>query len=264
MKTLLVPTDFSPSSENAARYAAELARLIKAKIRLVHVYQVPVTVSDVPVLMVSSDELEKNAKRGLQRVRDLLANQFPGLEIETETRLGDVADELEEVTNDTNAYAMVVGKHGASGVERFFFGSTTLSLARRSSIPVLSVPTGYNNFALRNIALATDHSGIAVKENDIKAFVFATGAQLHLIHVQESGKDSFDLKPLLPDLHPIRKTLQHEEFGHAVDNYIRDNKVDLMIILPHHHSFMERLLYKTHTAELIQKLPIPVLTMPQK
>jgi hypothetical protein len=37
-----------------------------------------------------------------------------------------------------------------------------------------------------------------------------------------------------------------------------------MIILPHHHSFMERLLYKTHTAELIQKLPIPVLTMPQK
>jgi nucleotide-binding universal stress UspA family protein len=261
MKTLLVPTDFSPSAENAARYAAQLAKLLRAKIRLVHVYQVPVTVSDVPVLMVSSDELEKSANRGLQRVRDLLHGEYPDVEIEMETRLGDVPDELEEVTRENSAYAMVVGKHGASGVERFLFGSTTLSLTRKSSIPVISVPTQFSSFRLANIALAADHSGIAAKENEIRAFVFATGAQLHLIHVQESGKDTFDLKPLLPDLHPIRKTLRQQEFGQAIETYIEDNRIDMMIILPHHHGFMERMFMKTHTAELIQKLSIPVLTM---
>jgi nucleotide-binding universal stress UspA family protein len=41
MKTILVPTDFSASAENAARYAMQLALAIQANVKLCHAYRVP-------------------------------------------------------------------------------------------------------------------------------------------------------------------------------------------------------------------------------
>ena len=59
MKTILVPTDFSKSANNAAEYAANFAIATKAKILLFHVYNVPIIVSDVPVMTISPAELQK-------------------------------------------------------------------------------------------------------------------------------------------------------------------------------------------------------------
>ena len=72
MNIIVVPTDFSPSADNAMKYAAELAQTVNASLLLVHVYQIPVSMSDVPVLMISAEELKVNADKGLERVRELL------------------------------------------------------------------------------------------------------------------------------------------------------------------------------------------------
>ena len=47
MKSIVVPIDFSPSSDNAARYAADLALAIKADLHLIHVIQAPVTAAEL-------------------------------------------------------------------------------------------------------------------------------------------------------------------------------------------------------------------------
>jgi nucleotide-binding universal stress UspA family protein len=59
MNTILVPTDFSPAAENATAYAAQLARQIEASLVLLHVYQLPVPMTDYPVLMVTNEDLKK-------------------------------------------------------------------------------------------------------------------------------------------------------------------------------------------------------------
>jgi len=60
MKTLIVPTDFSPVSINAMNYAADMALNIDASLLLLHVYQIPVTFTEVPVVNISLEEIRKD------------------------------------------------------------------------------------------------------------------------------------------------------------------------------------------------------------
>jgi len=45
MRTIVAPTDFSSVSINALNYAADLAAAIEADLILLHVVQIPITVS---------------------------------------------------------------------------------------------------------------------------------------------------------------------------------------------------------------------------
>ena len=46
MKKILIPTDFSETSKNALKYGADLAVALGAQIDILHVFQIPVSVSD--------------------------------------------------------------------------------------------------------------------------------------------------------------------------------------------------------------------------
>ncbi|MGN6164733.1 MAG: universal stress protein [Flavisolibacter sp.] len=261
MKTIVVPTDFSPSADNAMHYAAQLAQTINAAVLLLHVYQIPVSMNDVPVMMISVDDLKNNADSGLERVKEALQKNFPILDIKTESRLGDVISELKDVCIETHPFAIVVGKHGTSGVERFLFCSTTLSIIRHATYPVISIPDDTTAFALKKIALATDGSHLSEHAETIKQFVQQLNAQLHIIHVVEDQKETSTIKNVFPGLDVIYETIRDEDFVHGIESYVSTRAIDMLAILPHKHSLIERLFSKTHTRELIEKLKIPVMAI---
>ena len=70
MKTILLPTDFSPAATNAMNYAVAMAKEINASIILFHVYQIPVTITEVPVQMINIEELRKNSATHLQSLKE--------------------------------------------------------------------------------------------------------------------------------------------------------------------------------------------------
>jgi nucleotide-binding universal stress UspA family protein len=261
MKSILVATDFSPSADNAMNFAASMAKNLGASLTLLHVYQIPISMSDVPVLMVSAEELRNNADMGLMKSKEMLENNYPGLSIQTESRLGDVVTELQELCEKHQPLAVVVGKHGASGVERFFFGSTALSVIRAIKIPVITVPDSTKAYRLSGIALASDGSPLGEHESVIRNLILETGAKLHVIHVKESGSDQTAITNILQDLNPVCQTITSEDFIEGISNYLEKNQVDMLMVIPHKHSFIERFLFKTHTAELIRKVPYPVITL---
>ena len=65
MKTIIIPTDFSPIATNALHYGIDMAQTINASVLLMHVYQVPLAIADVPVVVISEDELKNNAEEKL-------------------------------------------------------------------------------------------------------------------------------------------------------------------------------------------------------
>ena len=69
MKTIIVPTDFSPIATNAMNFAADMALNINASLMLLHIYQVPVSMTDVPVVLVSAEELRKSSEAKLQEIK---------------------------------------------------------------------------------------------------------------------------------------------------------------------------------------------------
>ena len=89
MNTIIVPTDFSPAADNAAEYAAKLAQRLNASVLLLHVYQLPVPMTDYPVLMVTVEDLKKGAEEGLNRTLEAAQLKYPGVHFQVESRLGD-------------------------------------------------------------------------------------------------------------------------------------------------------------------------------
>lgn len=264
MKTIVVATDFSAPAESAMMYAGQLAKNIDASLLLLHVYQVPVGMNDMPVLMVSADELKKNADAGLERARSILGKNFAGLEIKTESRLGDVTDELKDVCKEVNAFAVVVGKHGASGVQRILFGSTSLSVARHLNYPVIVVPGNTGTSRIANTALAVDAKVENMSAQKIKSIADELKTHLHIIHVKQEKSASLDVSRLTSELRTTCKTIYDHEFVHGIETYIRENNIDLLIILPHKHNLIERVFLKTHTPELLKKISIPIMCINER
>lgn len=265
MKPIVVPTDFSPSADNAMNYAARLAEKLEAAVLLLHVYQIPVSMNDVPVMMVSVEELRNSAEKGLERVREQLQSNFRGLEVKTESRLGDIVQEMEDVCREWQPLAIVVGKHGASGVERFLFGSTTLSLIRHAAVPVISVPDTATAFSLEHIALALDDHPLApAYRKVIESFIQDPSAPFFLVHVQQGEKDRPVLAPDWPGMQPVSETIRDDQFVHGIEAFVKKHAIDMLIILPHKHSAMERFFFRTHTTDLIQKLRIPIMCIPEQ
>jgi len=263
MKTILVPTDFSPAADNAMLYAANLASVIKASIHLVHVYQIPVSMSDVPVLLVSVEEMKNAAEKGLEKSKELLLKSFPGVDVRYEGRLGNIADEVNSLCKEIKPLTLVVGKHGATGMERILFGSTTLSLIKHAHCPLIAVPDKETHKPISNIALAYDGSGLNGLEQKIREFVQLVNARLHVIHVQVSGKETPGIKELLPELSPLHQTIRNEEFVSGIEKYIHAHHIDMLMVLPHKHNIIERLFYRTHTSEVLQKVNIPIMAFPE-
>jgi nucleotide-binding universal stress UspA family protein len=259
MKTIVVATDFSAPAERAMLYAGQLANAIDASVLLLHVYQIPVGMNDMPVLVVSTDELKKNAEAGLERAKKFLQANFAYVDIQTEARLGDVIDELEDVCEKTKPITVVIGKHGASGVQRILFGSTSLSIIRHASYPVIAVPDSWKKEEINIAALAIDESVEKLEIQKIRSLVQELKIQLRIIHVKQEKSASLPVKNLVTELNSNYETVYDHEFVHGIESYVKQNDVDLLIIHPHKHNLVERLFFRTHTKELLKKISIPIM-----
>jgi nucleotide-binding universal stress UspA family protein len=261
MKPIVVPTDFSAPAENAMLYAGHLASTINASVLLLHVYQIPVGMNDVPVLLISADELKANAEAGLLRAKELLKTNFSSVEVKTESRLGSVVEELNDVCEKEQPLAVIAGSHGATGIERVLFGSTSLSIIRHSKYPVIVVPDTSQTRQLKKIALAIDNPEEPLPAKKIKTVVDTLKAQLQVIHVQQAKTGTEDLSSIVAELNSSCTTIRDNEFVHGIESYVEQNNIDLLMVLPHKHNLIERLFFRTHTPELVRNISIPIMTI---
>ena len=271
MKTIIVPTDFSPIATNAMNFAADMAANIDASVMLFHVYQVPVSMSDVPVVMVSAEELRRSSETKLQELKYELTHTTSGkIKIYTEARRGDVSDELEDVCKHIQPFAVIMGTKGASGIERILFGSTTLTAIRHLTCPVIVVPPGkkYGN-GIKKIGFACDFKKVV--ENTpvqfIKSMIEEFGAELHVLNVDHEGKnfkpetpeESMMLHSLLEDLNPHYHFIDHVDIEEGINDFVETNGIDLLITIPKKHKLLDSLFKNSSTKQLVTQSHVPVM-----
>ncbi len=140
MQTIVVATDFGPSAEAALDKAIGLARKLKARIVLVHTYQLPI-VGFPDGAIVASAELVGRILDGAQTAfaRTLEKREGCGVEITTVLKQADPREGILEVANDVQADLIVVGTHGRKGIARALIGSVAESVVRASAVPVMTV-----------------------------------------------------------------------------------------------------------------------------
>ena len=271
MKTIIVPTDFSPVATNAMNFAADMAENINASLMLLHVYQVPVSMTDVPVVLVSADELRKNSEAKLQDLKESLTQMTSGkIKIYTEARMGDVLDELEDVSKQIKPFAVIMGTRGTSGVERILFGSTTLKAIRHLKWPVIVVPPSkkYGN-GIKKIGFACDFKKVveSTPVQFIRDMVKEFGAELDVLNVDyeskhfkpETPEESLMLHTLLEDLNPNYHFINHIDIEDGINEFVESNNIDLLITIPKKHKLLDSLFKPSSTKQLVTQSHVPVM-----
>jgi nucleotide-binding universal stress UspA family protein len=272
MKTIILPTDFSPVASNAVNYGVEMAKHIGASVILLNVYQIPVSMTtDVPVVMVSAEELKKSSEQQLADLKNSLEHVTSGVvKIYTESRLGNTVDELEDLCTHIKPIAVVMGTKGSSGIERILFGSTTLTAIRHLTWPVIVVPPGkaFGN-GIRKIGFACDFQKVieTTPTQLITEFVKAFNAELHVLNVDyqnrrftpETPEESLLLHTMLEDLHPTYDFIEDPEIEDGINKFAEKNNLDLIITIPKKHKLLDGLFKKSSTRQLVFESHVPIM-----
>ncbi len=271
MKTIILPTDFSPAATNALHYGIDMAKAINASLLLFYVYQVPVSFTDTPIALVSVDELSKAAEEKMEVLKKEVEHITSGaLKIDTETRLGNVVDELETLCNKIMPFAVLMGSKGASGIEQILFGSTTLTAIRHLSWPIICVPPGKTfGSGIQKIGFACDFRDI-VKTTPvqmIKDFAREFKAELHVLNVDyhnrhfkpDTPEESSLLHSMLEDIKPSYHFIEHKDIEDGINEFAEKNNLDLVITIPKKHKLLEGLFKPSSTRQLVFHSHVPVM-----
>lgn len=140
MKTILVPTDFSPHSEKALEMALKLAKLSGGSIHLLHCYQLhPGGVSPYGIMVpVEFDEkIREAAAEALAAVEKQLEGE--GVEVKAHITPSYPAEAVSELAAEIEADLIVMGTRGATGLQHILLGSVAERTLRMAPCPVLTV-----------------------------------------------------------------------------------------------------------------------------
>ena len=146
LKNILVPTDGSGASRNAARYAVALAKATGAKITALHVaptHKFEVYEDYVPPDFMMPSDYAAKAKKVSQRHLDIVRKlaESAGVRFRGEYTLGDSpAEAIVRAARKYGCDGIVMGSHGRTGMQRLLLGSQTRKVLAASKVPVVVVP----------------------------------------------------------------------------------------------------------------------------
>lgn len=272
MKTILVPVDFSPASRNALHFAAQLGQKVGAELVLFHAYMLPTPVSEVPYMMVTADELQKENEQLIRQEAKNVTTQY-GARCQTLVRLGIASDEVKNYIRENPTDLIIMGMKGAGGIE-LIMGSTTTNVIRKVNVPVLVVPHDCSFSPLKSIAYAADldHPVNHNLYQPLLQLAAAYQSDLHIVHVQtnhtaETADKLMSRKEMQQAFTGYKfdfKTIENPSVTHGVNEYLQKYPADLLVMMAHKHGFLEQLFTKNHTAAMAYATHTPLLILQDK
>jgi nucleotide-binding universal stress UspA family protein len=136
-KNILLATDGSKNSDEAAEKAIVFARAYGGRIGIVSVVDLPDELyAEAPSLV---EKLVKKAREYVDKVQTMAA--VAAVETETYVREGQSHRIIVALAGDIQADLIVMGSHGRSGIKRLLMGSVTEKVIGHAPCPVLVVKT---------------------------------------------------------------------------------------------------------------------------
>jgi len=148
LRRVLVPTDFSETSDAAVTYGVALARGFNAKLYVLHVLdRTPAETTGGTEYPLGLFESMQDAARGYLS-KTLTEQQVKELRAEFETRVGAPYAEIVRYAQDRDVDLIVMGTHGRGFVAHMLMGSVAEKVVRRAPCPVLTVRHPHHKFVI--------------------------------------------------------------------------------------------------------------------
>lgn len=266
MNKILVPTDFSPLSDNALDFACQIAMQMKSEIFLLNIQSLPAN-DDASMAIELIKTIEEAAKENLKLKQDEIREIYKDLKITGNFSFGIPSLTIKEFL-ETNEYDLVVmGTKGASGVDKFLFGSVAESISKHSPCPVIIVHADDKYKPVKHIAVPIDINykfGESHKMvQKIVEYAELFKADLNWFFVNTDKKDyQNDIHYMLEDGKKIDiEIVDGDTVEHGIANYCQSHPLDLLIILKRDYSLVQQLFHRNIFGEILQHQSLPIMVV---
>ena len=256
MSTILFPTDFSETANNAFLYALNLANTFKSEIKLI----------TLNTRLNDSDNLsEKDFNKKVDQLKKVAEEANLGhVKIHAHLELGDLLLAILNITEKEDVRYIVMGTSGEGNLNKKVFGSTTLSVINNANVPVLAIPDRVQYKKERNFAFATlfdEKEDRALAE--MIAITKAHHGHLNVVHVEkgDSSPDTIINREEWLANHPeVNLEIVRSNFVEdALINYCQVNKIDVLGVVRRDLNFFQRIFSKKHSEKLLTDANFAIL-----
>lgn len=271
MKTILVPTDFSVTAYNALRYAAELAGFSQTKLILFHAYHIPVPTTEIPVMLISPEELENENKQRIKKfekeVSELSSNK---LKVESIVKQGFATDEILDLIKKKKIDMVVMGMKGENELGKII-GSIVTSVMKKATCPVIVVPEKAKFQQIKKIVYACDYEKIydhsaleplweLARIHDAEIMVFnVRDSRVH--PSTEQAIEGIRLDHWLGRVKHSYWFSEKSDVVEAINDFVKKNHAVMIAMVGHKHSFPENLIHRSVTKRMAFHTHIPLLVL---
>jgi nucleotide-binding universal stress UspA family protein len=256
------------------KFCFSLNRHFFARINILHLFDVPITTGDDSELYLRNYEAYR--KSFDDDLWDFVKTNRGDYHYETEvfSTSGGHYQGIVDFARKHPTDLTIIGNKGAGGLRRWVFGSVARYLLTHPPVPVLAIPEHFDKGDIKRIVLATDLSGLlpVPQLNFLKGFAESCKAELTVIHVRDRNEIS------LPGEEKVHKQIQEifgkpcaiipvqqgETISIVINRYLNEQSCDMLVTIPHTHTWLDRLLIGSETRELASLIQIPIMSLPGK
>ena len=276
MRNILIPTDFSENAMNAVKYALELFKYEQCNFYYLHAYEDEVyededllkkETFDV-VLKSVSENSQNNLDELIKSIKELFPN--PKHQHYSISSYNTLINEADIVSDAKDIDLIVMGTKGKTNNINMTFGSNTLKVLKYVQCPVLAIPANYSYIQPKHIAFPTNYL-IPYKRRELKLLCELAApyrAIIDMLYISKIGKLSLRQEDnrlfIEEELNKNKlnfKTVDDKDVLNAVHNYIKENNVDMLVMVNTRHSYLENILFQSTVDKLSLSLDIPFLAM---
>jgi nucleotide-binding universal stress UspA family protein len=139
-KRILVPTDFTETSDRAIEWALSLAERLGSWVTLMHSYEIPIIGFPDGALVATADIATRIADASRAALESAVAKrQGRKVKVDGILRDGVAWEQINHVADEIDADLVVIGTHGRRGLARALLGSVAENVVRTARRPILTI-----------------------------------------------------------------------------------------------------------------------------
>ena len=282
MKTMLIPVDFTATSDNAISYAVEWAhaydykRIILLKTLYDSVFENLISSSDY--MHVNQDYRQNEREEAEEKMKDLCNNLTtklePGIKVSSAISDSPLLRFILNIVEDEAVELIVLGSDNYDYSSDSFIGGNVINIAKASPVRLIIVPSQYQYKPVRQALVPVNFTAIDTLN---KLHSYQANSPLwkdkKLLVLNVDPKEKYKqpdqkFEATINALHEYLKNFTHEIYYSNNKNIIqgilefsKNNDVQLIIALPGKYSFLYSLLYNSISEAIYRNAKEPVLIL---
>lgn len=269
-KTILVPTDFSPQSAIALKFAEKFADVFGAKLKVLNVHEpdLPPYFTEAQLEEIASEEQQIEDEnilqiKGFAKENLSSESEFDSVFVDDSPTSAILAE-----ADKSDTILIALGTQGRNGIEKLKFGSVAETILRESRLPVLTVNP--NVKMVETIEVGRIICPIDFSNGSENALRFAAdltkGLNAELSVIQVLPKKNMGGFQSLCDWMPeeskkncnLHEIFKQGDFIEQILETANDLSADL-IVIGTNHNFLRNETLSKNTVEIIRHANCPVL-----